>query len=212
MVQLTDAFEVDGLVQQVKELESLMMSNPEMEKKVRGLIRKVLAAVRSNMSRAAKDAIGNDPRQAYRAVKSTVYRQILGGSVSILNKKHASNKSGSYAPQHHPSRRGGNRRTRSERTIKLQSYWGSDRGFILRFINSGTTDRYINFLPDSSREHVHRGSRGGNVKKYGKTINTGYRGRIASRNWFGNRSHTEMMNAAENLSQFIDELIKQELK
>lgn len=212
MVQKTDAFQVDGLVEQIKELDALMMSNPAMEKKVKGLIRKVLSAVRSNMSKAARDVIKDDPRQAYKAVKSTVYRQILGGSVSILSKRRASGVGGSYTPKRNPSKRGGNRRKRSERTIALQSYWGADRGFILRFLNAGTTDRYINFLPDSSREHVHRGSRGGNLKKYGRTINTGYRGRIASRNWFGSRSQREMEFAAENLSKYIDALIKQELQ
>jgi len=212
MTQFTDAFEVDGLVEQKKELEALLMSNPAMEKKVQKIIRKVLAAVRSSMSKEAKSVIKSDPRQAYKAVKSTVYRQILGGSVSILQRKRAKGGGGEYTPPRHPSKRGGNRRPRSQRTIALQSYWGSDRGFILRFLNAGTTDRYINFLPDSSREHVHRGSRGGNLKKYGKTINTGYRGKIAARNWFGSRSQQEMERAAENLTKYIDALIKQEFK
>lgn len=211
---MTDAFQVDGLVEQVKELEALMTSNPAMEKKVKGLIRKVLSVVRSNMSKAAKDTMGSDPRHAYKAVKSTIYRQILGGNVNILQKKRASG-GGSYEPTHtiRQGQRGGNRRTRSPRTKSLQSYWGAERGFILRFLNAGTTDRYIkNFLPNSAREHVHRGSQGGNIKKYGKTINTGYRGAIKARNWFGSRSQQEMERAAENLSKFIDELIKQEIK
>ena len=50
------------------------------------------------------------------------------------------------------------------------------------------------------------------MKKYGKTINTGRRGHIGKRNWFGNRSQREMETAAQNLSQFIDALIKQEFK
>ena len=42
MATTTDAFEIDGFVQQQKELEALLMSNPAMEKKVQALIRKVL--------------------------------------------------------------------------------------------------------------------------------------------------------------------------
>jgi hypothetical protein len=106
--------------------------------------------------------------------------------------------------------RGGNRRLRSERTYKLESYSGPDRAFILRFLNSGTADRYISFKYDEARENVHRGSQGGN--KYGETINTGYRGSIEPRNWFGNRSQRVMQNAARNLERLIDLLIKQELQ
>ena len=214
MVQISDAFEVDGFVEQRKELDRLLMSNPAMEKKVQGLIRKVLAAVKKSLGQAARDKMKSDPRNAYKAIRTAVYKRILGGNVNILNKRRASSAGGSYTPTRtlRSGKRGGNRRARSERTMKLESYEGSDRGFILRFLNAGTNDRYIDFLPDNSREHVHRGSQGGNIKKYGKTINTGRRGRIKARNWFGNRSQREMEAAANNLEKFIDALIQQELK
>ena len=214
MVQISDAFEVEGFVEQRKELDKLLMSNPAMEKKVQGLIRKVLGAVRKNLGQAASEKMDSDPRHAYKAIRSVVYKRLLGGNVNILNKKRASNVGGGYTPTRtlRSGQRGGNRKARSERTMKLESYEGSDRGFILRFLNAGTEERYIRFLPDSRREHVQRGSQGGNMKKYGKTINTGHRGHIAKRNWFGNRSQREMETAAQNLSQFIDALIKQEFK
>lgn len=214
MAQFTDAFEVEGFVEQRKELDRLLMSNPAMEKKVQGLIRKVLSAVKKNLGQAAKDKMKSDPRHAYKAIRTAVYKRILGGNVNILNKRRASNAGGGYTPTRtlKSGQRGGNRKERSERTYKLESYEGSDRGFILRFLNAGTEERYIRFLPDSRREHVHQGSQGGNMKKYGKTINTGRRGRIAARNWFGSRSQQEMESAAQNLSQFIDALIQQELK
>jgi hypothetical protein len=205
-------FEIDGLVKQREELEKLMMSNPAMEKKVQGLIRKVLMEVRKHMGDAAKSAMKSDPRQAYKAVKTAVYRQILGGSVSILNKEKPGVKFSDYEPVRtlRPGQRGGNRMTRSDRTRDLIKYAESDRGFILRFLNSGTQGRAIEFKEDEAREHVHRGSQGGS--KYGKTINTGSRGNIAPRNFFGSRSQLEMENAAKNLQHLIDELIKQEMK
>ena len=207
----TSAFEVDGLVQQRKELDALLMSNPAMEKRVQKLIRKVLMAARREIGIAAKDAMQRDPRQAYKAVKTAVYRQILGGSVSILNKKRG--KQGYRTPEP-PKRteRGGNRRTRSQRTIAIQSYVGDSRAFILRFLNAGTDVRTIRFAVDPRRELVNRGSRGGNVNKYGKTTNTGNRGRISPRNFFANSSHTAMMKAADQLSQLIDDMIKKEFK
>lgn len=211
MASIDSSFDVYGLVEQRKELDRLLLANPAMEKKLQGLIRKVLIRVR----RAIQDSIQfkhGDPRQSYKAVRTTVYRRILGGNVNILSKRRAG-ASGSYEPPRtlRPGQRGGNRRARSQRTRALQGYQGSDRGFILRFLNAGTEDRAIDFTVDPKREDVHRGSQGGNLKKYGKTINTGYRGNIAPRNFFGQRSHTEMEAAAANLEKMIDDMIKEEL-
>jgi hypothetical protein len=185
MANITDNFQVEGFVEQKRELEKLMMSNPAMEKKVQGLIRKVLGDVRKHMGEAAKDAMQNDPRQAYKAVKMAVYKRILGGNVSILQKKRAIG-GGTYTPTRtlRTGQRGGNRRLRSERTMKLESYVGNERGFILRFLNAGTQIR---------------------MTRYGN------RGAIAPRNFFGNRSHLEMEQAAKNLETLIDNLIKQEI-
>ena len=48
---MADNIQIDGLVEQQKELEQLMMSNPAMEKKVQGLIRKVLLAARRTIAK-----------------------------------------------------------------------------------------------------------------------------------------------------------------
>jgi hypothetical protein len=209
---MAENVEIDGLVKEQKQLEALMMSNPEMEKRVQGLIRKVLMTVRRAVAQQAKGAMKSDPRQAYKAVRSAVYKRILGGNVNILQTRRASG-GGSYTPTRtlKTGQRGGNRRLRSERTMKMESYVGADRGFVLRFLNAGTNERGINFTSDEAREHVHRGSQGGNLQKYGKTINTGRRGAIAPRNFFGNRSHMEMEQAAKNLETLIDNLIKKEI-
>ncbi len=184
--------EVDGLVKQREALESLMMSNPEMEKQVQKLIRQVLMAARRMVSNDAKGVMRSDPRQAYKAVKSAVYKRILGGSVSILNKRNAKG-GGSYEPPRklRQGQRGGNRVPRGMRTQQVMSYEGSERSFILRFINQGTSDREA-------------GSRGGRL--------TGYRGRIAPRNFFRTSSHIAMQKAVGELTTLIDEMIKKELK
>ena len=186
MANITDNFQTEGFVEQRKELDKLMMSNPLMEKKVQGLIRKVLNEVRKSMTQEARSVMESDPRNASRAVRMMVYKRILGGNINILNKKRASSRNGSYTPTKtlRSKQRGGNRRERSERTMKLESYTGSDRGFVLRFLNEGTQDRSTIY---------------------------GNRGRITPRNFFGPRSHREMMIAASNLEKLIDELIKQEL-
>lgn len=192
MADITGAFEVDGLVKQKEALESLMMGNPAMEKRVQKLIRQVLLAARRMVSNDAKGAMKSDPRQAYKAVKSAVYKRILGGSISILNKKNAKG-GGSYEPPRklRQGQRGGNRVPRSSRTQQVMSYEGANRAFILRFLNAGTDDREA-------------GTRGGRM--------SGNRGRIAARNFFATSSHAAMQKAAEQLSILIDDMIKKELK
>lgn len=195
--------EVDGLVEQRKDLEKLMMNNPAMEKKVQGLIRKVLMEVRKHIGEEARGVMESDPRQAYKAVKTSVYRQILGGSVSILKKGSAA-KFSDYEPPRtlRAGQRGGNRKVRSDRTWNLVHYAGSDRGFVLRFLNAGTNVRKIDFTYDERRR----------VDKWNKHPNSGYRGGIRGRNFFGNRSKRELEQASDNLERLIDLLIQEELK
>lgn len=211
MADITGNIQVDGLVKQREELERLMMGNPQMEKRVQKLIRKVLMQARREIGKGIQFKHG-DPRQAYKAVKTAVYRQILGGSVSILRKRRAGTQFSNYEPPRtlRAGQRGGNRRPRSQRTDDLLHYAGPDRGFVLRFLNSGTKGRGIQFKYDEAREHVHRGSQGGNLKKYGKTINTGARGNIAPRNFFGQLAPSAMNKAAGELTKLIDDMIKQE--
>ena len=189
------------------------MTRPDMEEKVQKIIREVLFALRRSMTRAAASAMDSDPRQAQRAVRTMVYKRILGGNVNILQKKRGRTQTTKYEPTRtlKTGQRGGNRRKRSERTMKLESYYGSSRAFVLRFQNSGTQERGVKFNYNENRSAVHRGSRGGNLQKYGKTINTGRRGSITGTNWFGKRAHSEMEVAAQNLSLKIDQLIQKEL-
>lgn len=191
---MADNFQIDGLVKQRKELESLMMSNPDMERRVQKLIRQVLLAARRIIANSAKGAMRSDPRQAYKAVKSSVYRRILGGSVSLLNKRGAASGRTAYEPPHtlREGQRGGNRVKRSQRTQDIMSYSGRDRAFILRFLNAGN---------DNDRQ---AGSRSGRLH--------GNRGRISARRFFSDSSQQALERAAEQLGQLIDEVIKNEMK
>lgn len=203
---MADNLEIDGLVKQRQELERLLMTDRGMEKKVQKIVRTVLSHVRKDVSNAARGSIKNDPRQAYKAVKTAVYRQILGGSVSILNKKKRATQFSAYEPPRklRPKQRGGNRRPRSQRTNDLIHYAGPDRAFVLRFINQGTPgDRNLrNFEYNKNRK----------ADKWNKHPNTGYRGHIKPRNFFGPASHAAMRKAVAEFQQLIDELIKQEIK
>jgi hypothetical protein len=196
------AVEIDTEIieRQRKVLEAALTSNPEMERRLQKHIRAVLMEARKDIVGDISARLKSDPRGAAQAVRTSVYRAVLGGNVNIFNSKKAHGVN-TYEPQRNPSPRGGNRRQRSSSTQRIMSYAPLDRGFILRFVNDGTGDRTINFRSDSRRERVNRGSRGGN--KYGKTINTGLRGKIAPRHFFGPSAQRWVQQAADNLSRLI---------
>ena len=85
----------------------------------------------------------------------------------------------------------------------MDSYNASDRGFILYWLNSGTgTRQERGFRNDPHRSQVKRGSQGGDVNKYGKTVNTGARGNITPRNVFASNIIA--------LGEFIDQELNRE--
>ena len=95
--------------------------------------------------------------------------------------------------------RGGNRQIRSKRTQDILTLAPISRGFILRFVNSGTNPRYI------GGRNVTGNNR--NMRNFFKMQEegTGYRGSIAPRNFFGNRGGQEMQKALTNLCGIIDQ-------
>ena len=169
----------------------MLSSNPDMEKRLQKVIRKVLMQARKTVMDSIQFKHG-DPRQARKAVKTAVYRRILGGSVSLLNKRRAG-AAGNYEPPRtlQPKQRGGNRVKRGQRTQQVMSYQGADRAFILRFLNQGTSQRIA-------------GTRGGHL--------SGNRGSIAARNFFSTSSHRALQQAAADLDKLIDDMIKKEFK
>ena len=176
-----------AIIRQKQALEAMLVSNPDTAKAVRSLISQEIAKARAAISQSARGSLRTDPRDAYKAVRRSVYKSILGGQVNILNPKGGASSSGSsYQSQrkldNHPHQRGGNRRKRSARTDQVDGYVGKDRGFILRFVNSGTAARQTRY---------------------------GNRGSIAARNWLATSGQRELEAAAERLSALIDkELVK----
>ena len=163
-------------------LAVLFVNNPDTRKRIRKIIREELKDAAKRLREDAKYEMDEDPRKAYRAVKSSIYRKILGGNVSILNPRKAGARYQLVRPRkldQNPRQHGGNRRKRSERTNAIDSYFGKDRAFILRFVNNGTNDRQTRY---------------------------GNRGRISvSGNWFPNMGQKELELAAENLANIMEE-------
>ena len=174
------------VVEQRKVLEQALSTNPKTQKALQKLIQKVLSEAREQVVRATEGALANDPRGAAHGIRRMVYKKILGANLNILD-RYKAGKPINYEPprklDQNPRKRGGNRVLRGSRTNTVMHYGPSDRLWILRIVNSGTTDRQA-------------GTRGGRL--------SGNRGRIAPRNFFGPNATAALTKAADNLATLID--------
>ena len=190
------------VLEQKQVLEQALSTNPKTQKALQKLIRKALMQARSELSDYIKTKLANDdPRGAARAVRTSVYKKILGGNINILNSKKAHG-TNNYEPPRtiRPGQRGGNRRPRSHRTNTVMHYAGEDRQFILRFVDSGTKQRAIERLTE-----VKRASGGSKFVWRQDASKYGNRGSIAARNFFKTGADPRLRRATEYLADLINE-------
>lgn len=185
---MADYITTEGLEAKQKQLEQMATDNPAMKRELQAIIRKAIADARKRVVSDARGILQNDPRQAYRAVRYSVYKQIFGGQMNILSPRTRGAGTNYIRPRkldQNPNQRGGNRTKLNPRTIQIDSYQGKDRGFILRFINAGTVDRQTRY---------------------------GNRGYMRARDWFGRISSWHMNTAANEVVQMVEELLSAEFK
>ena len=186
---------------QEQNLRAAMSTDPKMRKVVQQHIREALFAARREVMEAfpAED----DPRRSRRAIRTTVYEKILGGNINILTGKKAHG-GGNYEPPRTlmPGQRGGNRRPRSGRTKQIMGYGPLDRGFVLRFVNSGTKTRVIGFRNTVKANKSMYEKRVTSISR-GNKAGTGNRGSIAPRNWFMSSAESALGNAAQVIADLI---------
>lgn len=174
-------------------LEQALSKNPETEKNLRKCIREVIKEARAQVMSDLSFKHG-DPRGSINAVRTSVYKKVLGANINIYSSRKAHG-STNYVPQRKGSTgRGGNRRSRSQRTEQIMSYGPLDRGFILRFISDGTVGRNINFTSNPKRK----------VNKWNAHPNSGNRSAIGGRNWFRPAGLRALAEAVDNLAYLID--------
>ena len=193
------AITIEGIDALNGRLKALQTDNPGFDKRIRAAIREILIESRKQLVSQSASGLKmqGDPRQAYKAVKTAVYRRVLGGSVSLLNRR----KAGARLPEppvvhqmetrtnSKGNHRGGNRMPRSQRTIDLMTYSGADRAFILRFLNQGTDARIA-------------GTRDGKINAK--------RGAIAPRKWFQQASTQQLQQAAGKIEELITKIINEQ--
>jgi hypothetical protein len=142
------------------------------------LIQQVIKEARAKVVASVRGFMKRDPRHAAQAVRTSVYKKILGANINIYNSRKAGMPT-TYEPPRklREGQRGGNRMQRSASTQRMMSYGPHDRGMVLRWLNSGTTSRT---------------SYGGN------------RGSIAPRNFFRGAAERALTQATDALSNLID--------
>lgn len=172
-------FEVNDAVilEQQKALEAALSTSPKAQTVLRKIIRKYVKEARTQVVSGIHFKNG-DPRHAAWAVRTAVYKKVLGANINIFNsrKAHGDN---SYEPPRklRPGQRGGNRIPRSRDTQRMMHYAPQDRGMILRWVSSGTGNR---------------------TTRYGK------RGSITARNFFRPLGDRAMGQMRDNLAQAIE--------
>lgn len=162
-------------------LAALFVKSPETRKRIRKIISEELKDVAKRLREDVRYEMKEDPRQAYKAVRSALLKGIMGGKVSIASPWRAGAGHRFERPRKldmNPWQRGGNRTKRSPETERMDSYVGRDRAFVLCFLNAGTAERKTRY---------------------------GNRGSIKATNWFKNMAPKEMELAAENLANVIEE-------
>lgn len=182
--------QVYGVDANLEAFGRIMTTDPAMAAIFRKYIRNVLKEARKKLTQDARSFMNSDPRKAAQAVKFSVYKGIFGGNLSILQKKRG--QAGAKYElrrqrivEQNPHMRGGNRRPRiDDGRNRLDYYYGADRGYILRFIGSGTVDRTSRF---------------------------GSRGSIRQSDWFGHTAPWHMEEAAAQVAEAINEYVNKQI-
>ena len=172
------------IVEQQRALEAALSTSPKAEQALRKIIRKYVLQARQQVMQSIRFKNG-DPRGAASAVRTAVYKKVLGANINIFNSRKAHGQN-SYEPPRklRPGQRGGNRVKRGPLTDRMMHYAPQDRGMILRWVNSGTDDRTA-------------GTRGGKL--------SGNRGSIAPRNFFRPLGDRALGTMRDNLATAIEE-------
>lgn len=175
----TDAIELNA-----KNIEQLMTDNPDFRKQLQDIIRTDIWEARNAVVRNISGVFGNgDPAESRRAIRNIVYEKILGANLNMMNMKRGTAKWSvrqvERKVEQNPHMRGGNRRKRSYKTIRMHGYEGKARGMILRWVDEGNQEE--------------RKTRYGN------------RGMITPRNFFRPTAQAALNVVAEHIGKMIDD-------
>lgn len=174
---------IASMRQQLANLDYSQIDKKATQKK---LVDTELKRVQKATQQAARAALGDDRRQAYKGVRMVKYKRIMGGNINILSPR----KGSTYVVGSESARI--RNRFRSERSKMMAGYAGPSRSFVLRFIEGGTVQRTAG-------------------TKYSSKGGSGNRGAITARN-FMSTAQSEMSRSPENLMKQIEVIIDNQFK
>ena len=193
----------DNVTQNVRMVKGGRMSLQEFDgwfsELVRAELGKVLGIVRN---KAVAKARGAGAGSASSAVLRRMYKREYTGNINIAGNRSRITNRKRIVPEPNGGKSGIRRpRTMKDRTKQLQEYFGPDRSFVLRILESGR-DVYM-ATPEGP---TGRGSK----------ATCGRRGAMAPRNWFFHSMKSDMEQAAQQLGQTltgaVEKWIEQQFK
>lgn len=150
------------------------------------VVRKELGATLGKMrNKAMRLARSGGAGSASSAIRRRMYKDRFGGNINWATNRRISNRKRVYVE--------GTQRTVSDRTRRINEYYGPDRSFILRWLNAGTDVRTVD-----QPGRIGRGSQ----------ASWGRRGAIEPRNFF-DRMGNDMNQAAEQLGKTLIGKVKE---
>lgn len=175
--------------------------NPEFKQRLEEAAQQVLWEARKMASDDIARYMFDSAHDAHRAVLNSVYKKAIGGNINILSKRHAGRQMGVK-----PSSRG-----RTAKTTQMLSYYGSDRGFALRWANDTTAERWTKNM-DGHRMYRKSVSERPKNRKYKYPSRLGGRngaGKVNSRTvgMFDKVADGIMPTAANQFLELIDRII-----
>ena len=193
----------DNVTQNVRMVKGGRMSLQEFDgwfsELVRAELGKVLGIVRN---KAVAKARGAGAGSASSAVLRRMYKREYASNINIAGNRSRITNRKRIVPEPNGGKSGIRRpRTMKNRTKQLQEYFGPDRSFVLRILESGR-DVYM-ATPEGP---TGRGSK----------ATLGRRGAMAPRNWFFHSMKSDMEQAAQQLGQTltgaVEKWIEQQFK
>lgn len=140
----------EALARMKQQLSAVEWDKVDRDKTVKNAWKNELQTVRKVVQQAARSAVPNDRAEVWKGVKAVTYKGISGGNVNILTSKGVYKNMTIFNREH--------KRYTSDRTRDVESYWGSSRSFILRFVALGTKPRMAGTKGNSKGGSGNRGS------------------------------------------------------
>lgn len=128
-----------------RQLDMMSAQEVDSDKTLAKMITQELNRVKRATQQKFKSSVKSDPRKAYQAIRAQKYKKVWGGNINILDGRSKR----LYTTTSISNRQRTVKRHYSSTSKKVDEYYGQSRGFILRFLQTGTKQRTANGIGGS---------------------------------------------------------------